>query len=233
MHFVPLGNGGAVDHRHRQAQFAGRRELGLRAGSSGILAHDDLDGVLTHQPDVAFDGEGAAIDNEAVARQWRRGFGRIDEAQEIMMLRLRDEFGDMHAAQRQHDPAGRPGKPGHGSADIRYMAPAIALLRCPGGAGESDQRRSGKARGGYGIRAHGRGEGMRRVDQVGHPVLPQPVGKAIRASETADAHRDRLRTRAGRSTRVAERRVHSGPGEQAGQRAGLGGTAQKENFRHG
>lgn len=233
VHFQPGGDGGPVDHDHRQAKGARGDELGLRAAAPGILADHEVNAMFAHQRRVAIGGERAAIDDERMPGQARGHFGRVDETQEVMMLRLRGERFHMHPAEREHHLMARTAegsdRPGHAFD----MSPAIAGHRPPCRAGQGDEGNARKARRFDGMGAHRRGERVRRVDEVGNAVFPQILGKSGDSTKAADPDRDGLHAGRSRAAGVTERRRDAFIRQQHGQRAGFGGPTQQEDFRHG
>lgn len=231
--FIARWQHGAVDQDDRQVERAGGEQLGLRAGAAGIFAEDKLDAMRLHQGAVAFHVEGATIDDQAVIGQHGRRGGRIDEAQQIMMLGLRGKGIDMHPAQREHDAAWRPSQGSDGPGNVRHMGPAVARLRAPCRASQRDQRHGGDARGLHRVGAHLRGEGVRGVDQMGDAMVAQMAGQPLHPAKAADPHRHRLRAGMVGAPGIAERRGHIRVGQQTGERAGLARAAQQQDVGHG
>lgn len=233
MDFIAGRQDGAIDHDHRQVESAGDQQLGLRAGATGIFAQDKVDAMRLHQGAVAFHVEGATIDDQAVMGQHGRRGGRIDEAQQIMMLGLCGKGIDMQSAQRQHDPAWRSGKGSDGPGNVRHMGPAVARLRAPCRASQRDQRHGGDARGLHRVGAHLRGEGVRGIDQMGDAMVAQMAGQPLHPAKAADPDRHRLRAGMVGAPGIAERRGNIRFGQQAGERAGLARAAQQQDVGHG
>lgn len=94
MGFSPPGNGGPVDHDDRQAKRAGRVNLGPRPGSPGVFRNDDLNAMRPHQRKITLKVKRAARDDRL--RLWQRERPwRINQAQEVIMLRLAGESGEI------------------------------------------------------------------------------------------------------------------------------------------
>lgn len=231
--FLPRGNKGAVDHQNRQAPLARGDQLGLGALAARVFAHQQVDGVILNQAGIALDGERPAIHHQTVVGQGWRLIGRIDKAQQVMVLRLRGKGGHMHPPQRQHDAARRPGQSGHGFLHARDMVPDVARTGHPGRTGERDMPDARQTRGFDGVGAHRRGEGMGGIDQMRYPLFAQIVRQPRAAAKAAYAHRHGLSVGGLRPASVAERGGYALGRQQARQRAGFGGAAQKKDIRHG
>ena len=233
MGLEPVGQSGAIDHQHGQAEATGGDQLRLRAGAAGILAEDEVDAMVLHQPHVAIGIEWAAIDQQMMVGQRGRDHWCVDEAQQIEMLRLGSEGIGMHPAERQHDAAGGAIQRSDSSGDVGHMGPLVALFRAPLGARQGDEGDAGLSRGHDGIAAHHSGEGVSGVDQMGDALVAHIGGQSLRAAKAADAHRHRLRPGIVDPARIAERRLLAAFGQQAGQRARFGGSAQNQDVAHG
>ncbi len=226
-------HGRALDHRHRQAQHPRRVKLGVGAVAPGILADDELYAMITHQRRIPLDREGAPIDDQIMVRQvWTR-IGLLDEAQQITMLRLGSECGDMHPAEREHHALRRPVERGDRGFDGGHDRPSIAFDGPPGRPAKRDERDAGDPRRGDRIRADLRGEGMRRVDEVRDPLVAQIGREPVRTAEPAYPNRNRLRAGPCSAARIAQRRGEFTIGDRRGQRRGLRRAAEDKDVRHG
>ena len=228
-----LWHGGAVDHEDRQAERPRRVDLGASPLPSGIFGDHQIDPVIPHQGKIAVQRERAAVDQQMMVRQRRRHIGRIDEAQQIMMLRLGGKGFDMHAAERQHDAPGRAVERADSARDVGGMSPAVALPRLPCRAGEHEMRNARITRGGGGIGAHRRGEGVGRVDEVGELFRLQKRGQSGSAAKAADAHRHRLGTRISGASGIAQHGAFAALGKGFCQRARFGRAAKDQDMAHG
>lgn len=231
---LPSGrHGGAIDHDHGQPQAAGSHQFRFRAAASCILADDNLDGMVAHQGYIAFGSEGSTIDNQAVAGQrWSR-FRRVDEAQQVVVLRLRCKGLHMHPAERQHYIAGRASQRRDRRIDALGMGPAITGDRRPGRTGEGDMCNARKVRSFDGMGAHRRGKGVGGVDKVRHAMVPQVISQPGDAPKAADPYRYGLRAGRSRTACITERRVRARLCQQSGKSAGFRGSAQQEHVWHG
>ena len=231
--FCPCGNDRSVDHQNRHAQLSGGNQLGLGPLAARVLAHQQVDGVIPQQPHVALRAERSAIDHQTMVRQGWRLVGRIDKAQQVVMLWLGGKCLYMHPPQREHDPAGWPRQSGHGFVNIGNIAPAIARTRRPGRAGERDMPGAYQPGRCDRVGAHRCSEGMRGINQMRHPVLAQIIGQPLDSAKAADAHRHGLRVGGLRPAGVTQRCRDALGRQQTRQGAGFGGAAQKKDILYG
>ncbi len=129
---------GTVDHYDRQPEFACRVELRLCAGASGVLGDHHLNMVLAQQRQFPGQREGTAIDDQSVVRE-TGGLHRIDEAQQVEMLRSMREVADGLATKRQEDTRRFGAEPGHRFAGIAHARPAVAGTLHPFGPGQREK----------------------------------------------------------------------------------------------
>lgn len=231
--FGARGQGGAVDHQHRQVELAGGDDLGLRARAACIFGDHKVYGVGLHQFTVAFERKRPAIDDQAVVGEPGRFRRRVDETQQIVMLRLGGKGIHMHPPQRQHDAARRTGQRCDRACDVGHMGPAIAFFSAPRRARQGDMRDARQARGLDRMGAHRRGKGVGGVDQMGDAMAKQIIDQPGHASKATDAHGNGLAHRLVRAPGIAERRRDTLIRQQAGQRARLRCAAQQQDVVHG
>jgi precorrin-3B C17-methyltransferase len=233
MHLQPSGQGRPVYHDHAEREGTCRAQLRLRAGAAGVLADHELDPVRRHQPPVAVDIERPAIDHQMMPRQPGRLLWRIDEPQQILVLRLHRERIDMHSPQREHHAPRGASQRRDRTLDIAHAGPAITRAGHPGGARQGDVRHPRTRRSHDRIRAHSRRERMRRIDQMRHAVRPQMRDETLDTAKAAHPDRDRLHLGVRHAPGVAQHGRIASPGQHRSQRAGLGRAAQHQDVRHG
>lgn len=226
-------DGRAVDQDDRQVKVAGGSQLGLGPGATGILGDDDVDAVVGQQGAVAFGGEGAPCDDRFGLRQGQRFGRRVDEAQEIVVLRGLREEAKVLATDGKEDSARGLAKGRDGGFKVGDMGPVVLRSGDPGRAFEGDQGRAGFPAGDHGVRAHLRGEGMRRVDHMGDGFGLDIGLEAFGAAEAAHADRQGLGDRGFGATGVGIDGVHLRLRQDAGHVRGFGCSAQDEDARHG
>ncbi len=119
---------GAVDEEDREAEGAGGGELGVGGGAAAVLGDEDVDAVPDEERALGGFGEGAAGEEEFGLRQGL-GVGRVDGAEQVMVLGGGAEEAGFLAADREED-AGRGGAEGfRGVGEGRDEGPAVAGLR--------------------------------------------------------------------------------------------------------
>ncbi len=223
----------AVDHDDRQAKDPCRVDLGARTLATGILGDDMGNGMVAHQRQIVVQREGPT-GNDGMGIGQRQGLGRrIDQPQKIMVLGLVREIGEVHPADGEEDAGRRIGQGAGGGGDVGDVRPGIARPGLPGIAFQRHKRRSRHRRGQDGIRAHLRGEGMGRVDQMGDGLIAQVTRQPLRPAEAADAGGQGLRARRLGSARVGQGGVNACLCQGAGKAGGIGGAAQKKDACHG
>jgi hypothetical protein len=225
--------GRAIDHDDGQAERARGIDLRPRALPARVFGDNQIDPLCAHQGKVARQREGAAIHDQMVMRQPRRLTRRIDEAEQIMMLRLGSEGRDMHSAERQHDTARLSAKRSHGARYVSDMGPVVACPRFPGRAGQHHVSDARLLRRLQGMSAHGGGEGVGRVDQMRDRLLLQIGGETRNAAKAADADGHRLRPGIVRASGIAQHRAIAALGKPLCKGARLGGPAEDEDVAHG
>lgn len=233
MHLQTVRQGRPIDHDHGQPECARRTQFGFRARATRVLADHDLDSMFLHQSPITRDVERPAVDHQMVPWQFRRTVGRVDEAQQIIVLRLRAERTGMHTPQRQHNASGGASQSRDRSLDIGNVRPTVASDGHPGGARQSDMGNTRPCRGRDGMRTHPGCERMRRVDQMRHAVFAQIRRQPLDAAKATDAHRDRLTLGACNPSGVAQHRIVAARSQKPGKCARFGRAAKNEDGRNG
>ena len=159
--------------------------------------------------------------------------GIVDQSEQVMVLRLRGEFGKMHPADRQHDPARRPGQRGDGAGHIRHPLPGVAGFRLPRWARQGDQRHTGLLRGLHRVGAHLRGKRVGGIHQMGDGVVVQIRHQPRHAAKAANAHRDGLLPGTLDPAHIGQGGRDARIGQGAAQGAGLGRAAKDKDIGHG
>ena len=227
------GNGGAVDQDHRKGKRAGGGQLGFGPGASGVLGDDHVDAVVGQKCKVAFGGEGASCDDRFGLRQGQHFTRRVNEAQEIVVLRGLGEGRKVLATDGKEDAAWGRADCGDGGFKVGDMGPVVALVRRPRRAFEGDEGRVGFGAGGDGIRAHLRGERVGRVDHMGDGFGFEIGFQALDPAKTSDADRKGLGDRGFGATGVGIDGIQPRLSQGAGHLRSFGRSAQKKDARHG
>ncbi len=230
--FLPRRESRSVDQENRQAKVPRGSQLCLGPRAAGILGHDQFDPVFLHEGDVALSSEGAAIHDDRMIGQGRRGLWRVHQPQDVVMLRLGGECGQMHPAKRQQNPARRAGQCGDGRRNVGRRVPVIACLRPPRRARQGDQRYAYGLGGGNGIPAHLRGKGMGGIHQMRDGIVPQVGGKAIDTAEPARPGWNGLRLGTFHPPGVGKGRALATFRKRAGKGACFGRATKDEDVSH-
>ncbi|SHL32930.1 hypothetical protein SAMN05660971_00216 [Halomonas cupida] len=233
MNLPALRQFGTLDHQHRQPHLASCCQLGHGALTTGVLADQMLDAVLTQQVEISLQAEGAAVDGDGVMGQRGRRFGSVDQTQQVVVLGLSREGGEMHAADRQQYSLGRTGKGIDGGFNAGDSLPAVARHRLPGGTSQGDEFDIAVCCGLYGMAAHLCGEGVGGIHQMGDAVLRQPGLQPLDAAEATNAGGQWLGLWCSDTPGIAEHGGNRATGESLGQGAGFAGTSQNQDVVHG
>ena len=223
-------------HQHRQAQRARRVQLGLRAAAACVLADDKIDLVFTHQGDVARQVEGAARDDGGVLPQRRQLVRLIDQPQDVVMLWLRREDGQVHAAQGQQHALRRAAERRSGGRHIGHGLPTVSGAWQPRRARQRQQGNAGMRAGRDGVGAHACRKGMGGIHQVSHLHGLQIAHQTGDATEATDAHGNRLRSGLRHAPGIRQHgalAVFVAFGQRQRQRAGFGRATQDQDIAHG
>lgn len=220
----------SLDHDHLKTEAARGGDLGKCTRTAGIFRNNDLRSVFGHERDIVLDREGAAVDHHRMAWQRRRRAGRIDETQQIVVLRLTREVRDVHPADGQKDPGSRTVQGSDGCRNVGNAGPAVAFAGGPGRAGQGDQRELRGRTGRHGVPAHILRKRVRGVHDMGYVRRAQIVPKAVESSEATDTRWQRLRSGALDPAGEGHHRVEPEFGKPSAKRPGFGRTAQNEDL---
>lgn len=231
--FRALGQFGPVYHNDRQAQRAGSFDFGRRASASCVFANNDIDAMFPKQRRVPSDVKRAARHHNRVAGQGRRRIGRVNQSQDVVVLRLCRELVQMQPSKRQHHALRRAVQRGDGACHVGNNSPVVTRHGLPGRARQCHQMRPGFVAGLRSVPAHLRGKRVRGINNMADVMVANVLRQTFSASKTTFTARDRLRFRIGDASRVAEGRSQTTRGDKLRQGAGLGCAAQnKEVLRH-
>lgn len=223
--------GRAGDHDDRDAEGAGRRELGGGRGSAAVLGDDRVDAARGKQRALGRLGERPPGEEDLGLRRQVRGIRRLDRAEQVTMLRRGAERGDALAADGEEHAARRGAEGLRRGREVADEGPAVAGLRRPGGAAQGDAGDAGGARGGGGVGGDALGEGVGGVDEDADALGADPVGEPRGAAEAADPDGAVGEFRSPRATGEGVGDAQAGPrGEADGERARLSRAAEDEDM---
>ena len=231
LHHAARGQDWPFHHDDGQAQRTRGLQLGARAAAAGILGHDMGNARLLQQGQIIGGGERPTAKHDPAIGQGR-GLRRIDQPQQIMMLRPRGKEPRLLLADRQKDPRGRVGQGLQGGLHIRDAVPAVTGLRGPCRALQRDQRQAKAFAGGMGVAAHPGGERMRGVYQMGDALGLHIGAKPRNPAKTPNSCGQGLRHRLRRAPGIGKHRIPPGLGQRAGKGRSLGRAAQKKDACH-
>ena len=221
------------NHDDRQSEDA--RSIEFRAGSlaSSILGDDKRNIVFAQQRQIPFEAERAARNHGFSVRQRKRFPRRIDQAQQVTVVRTRSKCDEILPANREKDPGRGFGERFHGGIDAAHVVPRVARQGRPGRALERDVLHVALATGKESVPAHQGSEGMRGVDQVSDAFASEILDEPRNTTETSDPHGERLHGRSGRAAGIGEHTVHVCFRDSAGDLARLRRPAQQQDALHG
>ena len=223
----------ALHHHHGQAQGACGIELAARGLAACVLGHQPFDAVRAQQGLVIGRAERTAPQHHrGVGQGQAAGLGRIDQAQQIVVLRLARKGRKLLAAHGQKHPGGCLGQGGSGGLHVGHVDPGVAGTGLPGLALQRQQRRAGGGAGLAGIAAHLRGKRMGGIDHMADGLPAQELRQALRAAKASHAGGQGLGHGRLRDARIREHGGNAGAVQGLGQLAGAAGAAQQENMGH-
>ena len=224
---------GPVDHHHRQVKRARGLEFRPRTGATRILGHDQVNCVLAHQRRILIRMERPTGNYGLDILKRQSHVGRINQPDQVVMLRSGRECRKILLADGEKDTRGRVGQRLNSALDVSYVLPAITRTGVPRRPFECGQRHIGLGTGKHRIAAHLRGEGMRgvddRLDLRGAEVLRQPGN----TTEAANPRGQRLRHGRSRTPGIGEHRVIAALRQGPRQLRCFAGAAQNKDAWHG
>ena len=223
------------DQDHRHTQRPRRHDLGITGLAARVLAHQPIDTLIAQDGKLAVNAEWAACGEDLHTVQGGWEIGRIDHADDVVMLRFGGERNERLPADGEQDALGSLGQSRRGGFEIGDFCPAIAGDRLPGRPLKRDEGYAGGLGGGHSIGADAGSERMRGIDQDVDAKGAQMSSQPRRAAKAPDTHRDPWQP--GRLGAASQRQDGIEPivaGHLLGERAGLGGAAENEQFQgHG
>lgn len=227
------GQGWPHHHHDRQAECAGGIELGLCTAATCVFRHDYVHAVLLQQSSIVRYAERATRDNGGVLGQRGRRIGRINQPQDVVVLRLRGKDGEMLSAHSQQHPLGSTSERGSRRWQIGYRLPAVPVARLPSVSGKRQQRNPNSLARCNRIATHARSEGMCSVHHMGHTMALQVMCKAVNAAEAANAHSNGLRCGLSNPPGIRQCGALAPLGQGTRKCTRLGGAAQHQDIAYG
>lgn len=212
---VPLNDRRTTDHVDRQSEQPGSFDLRIGGVAPGILCENARNAVLAEKRHIVVRPEWTTRRDDRRVRKLGRRIGRINDANDVAMLRLRTKRQDGGTSERREDIRRSIRKGSNGLFDVVVLAPPIAAGLFPRRPLDSKQRDGGHTASGDGVCADLRRERMRRVDDEIDALAFEINGQPIRAAETADADRERTGSGIARSSSQRQRCRYARNGRQS------------------
>ena len=230
-----FGQSGALDHDHRNAQGARRRELGIRLRAAAVFGDQHINALRAHQSDLVINGKWAARENECgVARHFMRR-RLINAAHEIGMRAGTPESAERQTAHREKDPPRTRTQGINRRFNVADALPVITLSGAPFRTREDQTRDVKRLAGLCRMTRHLRGEGMRRIDHAGDRLAFEIGDQTLNTTKAANSMRDGWTGWRFSATGKREDRIKIGAINQSARYcARLRRTAQNQNtlMRH-
>jgi hypothetical protein len=219
-----------ADHHHRQCEVARGLDFGRGRLAPGVPGHDDVGAVVRQHGAVAGAVERPARHDDLGARQRQRRPRRIDQPNQISVLRMRCEGFEMHPADAEKHPTRRRAERFGRSLEIVDLDPAVAMPALPRRAVERQQRHAGHGAGGNGVGADLRRERMGGVDDARNLFGAKIVCEAIDAAEAPRPPGNRRRRRVFGAAGIRQYRVDARIlRHHLREPVGVGGAAEDQN----
>lgn len=179
-------------HQHGNAELSCRFDLCIGCGSAGVLGHDETDAIFPQEFDFVFHRKGTARRDVAGMGHHQGRLDGIDTANEVMVVVGGFEGQQFLTAKGQKGVFAVLSQSLNRCLDIGNILPVIAVASFPGRSLQSNKRHVCHVSGFRGIGGYARRIGMGGVYQKIKAVLGDECSKAIRSTEAAAAHRNRL-----------------------------------------
>ncbi len=229
----PRRNEGALDHNDGKAKRARGLDLGNRSLASRIFRQNRFDAALAKQENIVLRCERPACPDYDDARQAERCCRRVDQPDDVGMLRRGLKLSKSEAANGAEDRARFLAERRNRRSHIRNDGPVVFRLTFPGGPFDGEERRTGDRSRGDGVSAHLGREWVGCVDEDIDLPVPQIADKPLNPAKAAASHRNGLGARSrcpsGKGESCLETAV---PGEQPCERARFRGASEEKN-EHG
>lgn len=179
-------------HQHGNAELSCRFDLGIGSRAAGVLGHDEADAVFPQELDFVFNRKRTSRRDVAGMGHAQRRLDGIDTANEVMVLGRGFKGQQFLTAKGQKSMLAVWSQSLDRCLDIGNVLPVIAIQFFPGGSLKSNQRDVGHVSRLRRVGGYARRIGMGGIDKKIKAVLGDECSKAIRSTEAAAAHRNRL-----------------------------------------
>jgi hypothetical protein len=228
--FFPRGDEGAAHHHDRQSESACGFDLGVSRIAAGISSDDDIDAMLHQHCAVAGEIERSPRHDHFRVPQRQRRARRIDQPNQIMMLRMRGEHIQILPPDAEKRPAWRCTKFSSCRDDSVGFDPAITGCTLPRRAFKRQQRHIGQSTGRDRVRAHLRREWMGGIDDARDVLGAEIIDQTFDAAKATDTPGDRRRRRIFGTAGIGQHRIDTRiPSDLRHQPIGIGGAAEDQD----
>ena len=228
--FFPRRNKGTTHHHDRQSEIARSLDLGISGVAAGVPGNDDVDAMLHQHRAVAGEIERPARHDHLRILHRQRRARRIDQPDQIEMLRMRGEKLEMLPPDAEKYPTRCRTQGVSRRGDVVNFDPAIGRRALPGCTLKRQQRHSGQSTGRNRVRAHLRCEWMGGIDHARDFLCADIIDQTIDAAKTADAPANRRRRRIFGTAGIGQDRIDTWIlGDRRHQPVGVGGAAEDQD----
>lgn len=192
VHFMARRDIWAVDHQYLDVKVPGRINLRARPAAARILGNDKINAVLTQKRKIVFVRKRASGDNRMMVGKGQRFGWLINQSQQIKVLWIVGELGQVHTTDSQKNALWRAGQLRRRIGNIHSSRPAVIFRWHPWCARQCDQRSSGFRTRPNRVATHLRGKGMGGVDHMSNLVFTDKSRQSIGSAKSTNARRQRL-----------------------------------------
>jgi hypothetical protein len=203
----PRGYKWPADHHHRQREVARGFDFCRGRIAAGVFSHDEFGAEIRQHGAVVGAFERPARHDHLGIGQRQRRARRVDEPNQVGMLRVRGESLELQAADAEKHPARRRAERFGRRLQIIDLDPAVAGRALPGRALERQQRHGGHGAGSDRVCTHLRRERMGGVDDARNVSGAKIVHQTINAAKAAKAPGNRRRRRVFGTAGIGQYRV--------------------------
>jgi len=228
--FFPRGNQGTAHHHHRQSEIARGLDLGVRRIAAGIARDHDVDAMIDQDRAVAGESEWSTRHDDFRIPQRQRPARRIDQPDQIEMLRMRGEQLEMLPPDAEKYPARRRAQGISRRGDVVNFDPAIGRHALPGSPLKRQQWHIGHNTGRGRVRTDLSRERVGGIDDAHDFFRTDIVDQAIDAAKTADAPGNRRQRRIFGAAGIGQHRIEVRLlCDRRHQPIGVGGATEDQN----
>ncbi len=231
MHDRPRANLWPFDHDDRSLERPRSNDFRRCPGAACIFGHHQLNIMRAHQFQIPFNRERPTIKDNRRVGQRNALLGRVDEAQNVMVLRVWCEGAKMHTSNGQHYTRRRSVECCNGTSNVRYAVPLVPRLRLPRRALQRDERHTRFSTSRNRIVTHLAGKGMCCVDDMSYGRPTEVIAEPFDASKSTNAHRQGLRLWERNTSGQRKRGAHINFGQPRAESRRLERTAQYQKVR--